>query len=48
VECLLSGGNRYQVEIPLHCLVREHLPAMKEFFPRGRCRAHSLWIQKIQ
>ena len=48
VECLLSGGNRYQMEIPLHCLVREDLPAMKEFFPRGRCRSQSLWIKKIQ
>ena len=48
VECLLSGGNRYQVEIPLHCLVRENLPTMKEFFPRGRCRGQSLWIKKIR
>jgi hypothetical protein len=46
VECLLSGGSRYQIEIPLHCLVREHLPAMKEFFPRGRCQGQSLWIRK--
>jgi hypothetical protein len=48
VECLLSGGSRYQIEIPLHCLVRERLPAMKEFFPRGRCRGQSLWIRKVQ
>jgi hypothetical protein len=48
LECLLSGGDRYQIEIPLHCLVRENLAAMKEFFPRGRCRGQSLWIRKIQ
>ncbi len=48
VECLLSGGERYQIEMPLHLLVRDHLPAMKEFFPRGRCRGHSFWIRKVQ
>jgi hypothetical protein len=48
IECLLSGGNRYQVEIPLHYLVRENLPAMKEFFPRGQSRGQSLWMRKIQ
>ncbi len=48
VECLLSGGNRYQVEIPLHYLVREHLPAMKAFFPRGQSRGQSLWMRKVQ
>jgi Methyltransferase domain len=48
VECLLSGGRRYQVEIPLHCLVREHLPAMKQFFPRGRCGGQSFWIRRME
>ena len=48
VECLLSGGHRYQIEIPLHHLVRDHLPAMKEFFSRGRTRAHSLWLRKVE
>ncbi len=48
LECLLSGGNRYQIEMPLHYLVRDHQAAAKEFFPRGRTRAHSLWIRKVQ
>jgi len=48
VECLLSGGNRYQTELPLHWLFREHLPAMQAFFPRGRERAQSFWLRKIQ
>jgi hypothetical protein len=47
VECLLSGGKTYQVEIPLHCLVREHFEAMKKFFPRGTARGQSLWIRKV-
>jgi len=48
VECLLSGGRRYQVEIPLHHLVRDHLPAMQEFFPQGRARGQSLWLRKLE
>jgi len=47
LECLLSGGNRYQIEIPLHYLVRDHLAAVKEFYPRGRTRGQSLWLRKI-
>jgi hypothetical protein len=48
VECLLSGGKIYQIEIPLHCLVRDHFAAMKKIFPRGENRAQSLWIRKVQ
>lgn len=48
VECLLSGGNRYQIEIPLHYLVRDHTAAVREFYPRGRTRGQSLWLRKIQ
>jgi predicted O-methyltransferase YrrM len=48
VECLLSGGSRYQIEIPLHYLVRDHTAAMREFYPRGRTRGQSLWLRKIQ
>jgi hypothetical protein len=46
LECLLSGGNRYEVTIPLHCLVREHPAEMQQFFPRGRERAQSFWVRK--
>jgi predicted O-methyltransferase YrrM len=47
VESLLSGGSRYQIEIPLHYLVRDHLTAVREFYPRGRRRGQSLWLRKI-
>jgi hypothetical protein len=47
VECLLSGGNRYQVEIPLHLLVREHKDAMLRLFPRGNDQGQSLWLRKL-
>jgi hypothetical protein len=46
LECLLSGGNRYEVSIPLHCLFREHAADMQKFFPRGRERAQSFWLRK--
>lgn len=46
LECLLSGGKRYEVAIPLHCLVREHPAEMRQFFPRGRERAQSFWLRK--
>lgn len=48
VECLLSGGNRYQIELPLHYLVRDHPAAAREFYPRGRTRGQSLWLRKFQ
>jgi len=48
LECLLSGGNRYQIEIPLHYLVRDFKGPIKEFYPRGRTRGQSIWIRKIQ
>lgn len=48
VECLLSGGDQYQVELPLHCLVRDHAAVMKGFFPRGRNPGQSLWMRKIK
>lgn len=48
VECLLSGGNRYQIEIPLHYLVRDYRGPIKEFYPRGRARGQSIWLRKIQ
>jgi len=48
VECLLSAGDRYQIEIPLHYLVRDHTAAAKEFYPRGRTRGQSIWLRKIK
>jgi hypothetical protein len=48
VECLLSGGKRYQAELPLHLLIRDHRPAMEQFFPRGRQPGQSLWLRKLE
>lgn len=48
LECLLSGGGNYEIELPIHLLVREYLPAMKDFFPRGRSQGQSIWIRKVQ
>jgi len=48
LECLLSGGNRYQIEIPLHYLVRDYPSPIKDFYPRGRTRGQSIWLRKIQ
>jgi hypothetical protein len=46
VECLLSGGTRYKVEIPLHYLVRHHRGVVQHLLPRGRERAQSFWMRK--
>jgi hypothetical protein len=48
LECLLSGGDRYQIEIPLHYLVRDFKGPIREFYPRGRTRGQSIWLRKIQ
>jgi hypothetical protein len=46
LECLLSGGDRYRVELPLFMLWKENLAALQTFFPRGRSGPHSFWILK--
>ena len=48
LECLLSGGSRYQVELPLHLLWREHRAALQPLFPRGQTRPHSFWMSKCE
>jgi hypothetical protein len=48
LECLLSGGNRYQIEVPLHYLVRDFKDPIREFYPRGRTRGQSIWLRKMQ
>lgn len=48
LECLLTGGNRYQIEIPLHYLVRDFKDPVRDFYPRGRTRGQSIWIRKMQ
>ena len=46
VECLLSGGDRFRVELPLFMLWKERFEVLKPLVPGGRTRAHSFWISK--
>jgi len=46
VEALLTGGDRFSVELPLYFLWREHPADMQRFFPRGRLQPQGLWIRK--
>ena len=48
VECLLSGGDRFQVELPLYCLWREHRAVLQRLLPRGQTRPQSLWIRRMR
>jgi len=48
VEGLVSGGDRYSVELPLYLLWREHRAAMTKFFPRGRLRPQGFWLRRSQ
>jgi len=48
VEALLSGGNRYQVELPLYMMWRENFSALQSVFPRGKTRPQGLWIRKVE
>ena len=47
LECLLSGGRRFQVELPLYCLWKEQRPALEKLLPAGRTRPHSFWIRRM-
>jgi predicted O-methyltransferase YrrM len=46
VECLLSGGDRFRVELPLYGLWKDEPEALRKFFPRGRTRPQSLWLRR--
>jgi hypothetical protein len=46
VECLLNGGDRYEVLLPLYLLWMEHRADLQRLFPRGRSRPQSFWIRK--
>jgi hypothetical protein len=46
VECLLSGGHRYQVELPLFLLWKEQQGVLRDLFPRGGEAPRSFWIRK--
>ena len=46
VECLLSGGGNFRVELPLYGLWKDRREALQNFFPRGQTRPQSLWIRR--
>lgn len=46
VECLLSGGERFGVELPLYAMWQEQRETLLKFFPRGKTRPQSLWIRR--
>ncbi len=46
LECLLSGGDRYKVELPLYMLWKERFEVLQPLLPRGKTRPHSFWIRK--
>jgi hypothetical protein len=46
VECLLNGGERYRVLLPLYLLWKERREGLQKLFPRGASRAQSFWILK--
>jgi Methyltransferase domain len=46
LECLLNGGDRYQVLLPLYLLWKEQREGLQKLFPRGVSRPHSFWILK--
>lgn len=47
VECLLSGGDRFRVELPLYALWQDQRETLQKFFPRGQTRPQSLWIRRV-
>jgi predicted O-methyltransferase YrrM len=47
LECLLSGGDRFRVELPLYCLWQEKREVLKKIFPRGQTRPQSLWMRRV-
>jgi len=46
LECLLSGGKRYTVELPLYMLWKEQPDVLQKLFPAGKTRPHGFWIRK--
>jgi hypothetical protein len=46
VEALLTGGDRFTVELPLYFLWRKHPAELERFFPRGKLQPQGLWIRK--
>ncbi len=46
LECLLSGGDRFQVELPVYCLWRRHRAALDRLCSHTTDRPAAFWIQR--
>jgi hypothetical protein len=46
LECLLSGGDRYKVQLPLYMLWKERRDALQRLLSVGKTRPHGFWITK--
>lgn len=47
MECLLSDGSHFRVELTLYCLWKQEQETLTRFFPRGRAEPHSFWIRTV-
>jgi hypothetical protein len=47
LECLLSGGDRFQVELPLHLLWREHQDVLRPLYLPATDRPAAIWLRRI-
>jgi hypothetical protein len=45
LECLLMGGDRFEVFLPLYLLWKEHRAELQNLFARGKTRPHSFWLR---
>ncbi len=46
IEAMLSGGDRYDVELPLYLLWKEQISVLKKLLPRGQRRPHGFWMRR--
>jgi hypothetical protein len=47
VECLLSGGAVWQIELPVHWLWREHRASLERLCAHTRDRPAAFWIRRL-
>lgn len=48
LECLLSGGNDWEVVLPVHMLWREHRTQLSKLLPGATDRPAAFWIRKAR
>ncbi len=46
LEALLSGGDRYDVELPLYLIWKEQVAVLKQLLPRGHRRPQGFWLRR--